>query len=624
MARKSVKKTKPSTTKSAHGKGLVDIAEEAFHLLRSSSLLTLSCYYIGSLPFVLALLYFWTDMSRNAYADERCAQASFGLALLFIWMKCWHAVFAQQLNASLYHVPAPAWPFHRVLRLVIAQTVIQPWGLFLLPLSMLVAVPFPWLYAFYQNITIFGGQDDKDLKSLRKRAWRQAKLWPKQNGLLVWLLSPWMLMTGAALLLVLTPFLSGIGARGILVFLVYLLFAFLVLLSPLGVIVAANLSSALLLIPWMLKTFLGIQTMFSLGPRQMLNSTFFAVVCGLCYLCLDPMVKAVYALRCFYGKALKTGEDLKVELRWLSSTQKADLSLFVLVLCVFTLFSSPLRAEVPQKAGTEQVSSTTMSPAELDDSLLEVMNQPEFSWRMARERERKESEKALPPFLLRISETLQGWGEALGEWFKIIGKWFKAVGEWFRKLFPRKDAEKQGAQSGAPGAFEGGARIQALLYALLAIIACVAALLLWRSLRSQKLKTDENEMGAETPEPDLTEEEVDAGQLPPDEWLTLAQNLIDRGDLRLALRALYLAGLACLAERRLLMIAQYKSDREYAKELQRRSHAFPELLPLFLENMKIFQRSWYGLHEVSRELLEQVTTNYEALKSLVTQSPETE
>ncbi len=407
-----------------------------------------------------------------------------------------------------------------------------------------------------------------------------------------------------------------------LVFFVFLTFVFLLLLSPLGTIVAANLSVALLLIPWALKTFLGIGTVFSLSPQQMLNSTFFALVCVLSYLCLDPLVKAVYVLRCFYGGALQTGEDLKVELRHISTAQKLGLTLPVFLLCFLTIFSSYARAEEHKEIDTSHISSTAMSPEELDDSLRDVLSRPEYAWRMPREQENVERERNLTPFLLRILTTFKEWGKTLGRWFKKIGNWLESIGRWFQNLFPKK--EPQEGSRGHQTAFDLGTKTQMLLYALLAVTGGVAALLLWRSLRNRKLESVEIEADNETPEPDLTEEEVDAGQLPPDEWLTLAQSLIERGDVRLALRALYLAGLACLAEHHLLTIAKYKSDRDYEKELQRRSHAFPALPALFLENMRIFQRSWYGLHEVSREMLEQVSGNYENLKNLIPASPETE
>ena len=45
-------------------KGAIDLIEEAVHLLRGAPLSVLAIYYMGALPFILSLLYFWADMSR--------------------------------------------------------------------------------------------------------------------------------------------------------------------------------------------------------------------------------------------------------------------------------------------------------------------------------------------------------------------------------------------------------------------------------------------------------------------------------------------------------------------------------------------------------------------------------
>src|SRR5438445_3237657 len=95
--------------KSSAGKGSFELMEEAFHLLRLAPASTLASYYLGSLPFVLALLFFWSDMSRSAFAEQRLAAGAFGLALLFFWMKTWQAVFARDLLARLSGEPAPRW-----------------------------------------------------------------------------------------------------------------------------------------------------------------------------------------------------------------------------------------------------------------------------------------------------------------------------------------------------------------------------------------------------------------------------------------------------------------------------------------------------------------------------------
>jgi hypothetical protein len=117
------------------------------------------------------------------------------------------------------------------------------------------------------------------------------------------------------------------------------------------------------------------------------------------------------------------------------------------------------------------------------------------------------------------------------------------------------------------------------------------------------------------PIPDLADENVGAEQLPEDGWTTLARELLGRGELRLALRAFYLASLAHLADRNLVSLARFKSNRDYQRELQRRAHAFPTLQTLFGENVSCFDRVWYGQHEATGELVTQFAANVERIKS---------
>ena len=71
------------------GKGAFDLIEEATQLLRTAPVATLAVYYLGAIPFVLGLLFFWADMSRSPFAHQHHAEAALGLALLFFWMKFW-------------------------------------------------------------------------------------------------------------------------------------------------------------------------------------------------------------------------------------------------------------------------------------------------------------------------------------------------------------------------------------------------------------------------------------------------------------------------------------------------------------------------------------------------------
>lgn len=254
------------------GKGAFDLVEEAVQLLRTAPVAALAVYYLGAIPFVLGLLFYWADMSRSPLANQHLADASLAMAVLFFWMKFWQAVFARRLRAHLAVAALPALNGRRVLRILLTQMILQPTGLFLLPLSLLPLLPFAWVYAFQQNATALADGEERT-SALFKKSWRQAALWPMQNNLALTLL---------------------------------LGFAFYVFL---------NWAALCLALPQLFKMLFGVQSVFTQSPWSMLNTTFFAAMCGLTYLCVDPILKTLYALRCFYGESLESGEDLKAELK---------------------------------------------------------------------------------------------------------------------------------------------------------------------------------------------------------------------------------------------------------------------------------------------------------------------
>jgi len=101
------------------------------------------------------------------------------------------------------------------------------------------------------------------------------------------------------------------------------------------------------------------------------------------------------------------------------------------------------------------------------------------------------------------------------------------------------------------------------------------------------------------PAPDLASDDVTADQLPEEAWLGLARQMVEQGDYRLALRALYLAALAHLGERQIISIARHKSNRDYQREMRRRRPAQEELHTTFAGAVRDFERAWYGMHEVT-------------------------
>lgn len=546
-------------------KGALEIIEEAVHLLRLSPASLLLSYYLGSLPFILGLLYFWADMSRSAFASRHCVEAAFGLTLLFLWMKCWHAVFARQLKAQIFGDPRPRWTPRRIGRLVAAQTIIQPSGLFVLPIAMLAALPFAWTYAFYQNVSAMPDGKGDDVKTVFSQSMQQAILWPGQNHILI------------------------------------------AVLSIFGVFVFMNLTVGILLVPQLIRILLGVETIFTLSGSHILNTTFLATVCGMSYLCVDPLVKAVYVLRCFYGESLYTGADLKAEHRNLLSKGTAVAALLILLLCFpeATFLTGATAAEdfYPSLVNHPPLRSS-VSPPELNRSISKVLQQREYAWRMPRED--KEPEKGL---LASFVYGVMSWSRAS---LRAIRRWVKKILDWLGKLLPER-LKTGRAGEGPSSGWKTSA--QSLIFVLLCLVACTLVILFWRIWHRRRTPHVEVHSEAIAPTPDLADENVGANDLPSDGWVVMAQNLMERGELRMALRALYLASLAYLSEREMLLIAKFKSDRDYERDLRRWSHAKPDVLAAFAQNVTIFESVWYGMHEVTQATMSQFTANIERIKA---------
>lgn len=548
-------------------KGPVECIEESVQLLRLCPPGVIAAYYAGSVPFLLGLLYFWADMSRSATAPGRLAGSAFGLALLYAWMKGWHAGFAQALLVRLSGEEPPRWSLRRAGRLVAEQSAVQASGLFLLPAAAVAAAPFGWVYAFYQNASVLGGGDG-GIAALLRRSWRQANRWPLQNHLLL------------------------------VVFLVFGLFVFL------------DVAVALAAAPWIVKVLFGAETLFAAGPWLALNTTFLAVVGGISWLCIGPLVKAAYALRCFYGESVETGVDLRAELRDAlpENGRNAARALLVLPILAFLLASpgpaagSGERDDVPAPA---QTTAGAISPEALDRSIREVLRKPEYAWRMPRETAAKdaaENEGSLAAFLAEVGRFLQKAAHAVAEWCgRIVA--------WFRELFPEPSGEDERNRPLSAIA----APIRVLLFALLALAAAVAAVVAYRAWRRRAVVQADAEAAEVSAAPDLSAATVKADRLPADGWLRLARDLSGRGELRLALRALHLAGLAHLGRLGIIDLAVWKSNGDYERELRRKVRAAPDLLAAFARNTASFDRAWYGTHDVDAETFSRFSENLERI-----------
>jgi hypothetical protein len=582
-------------------KAAVDILEEAVYLLRATPFI-LAPYYIGTLPFILGFLYFWTDMSTSVNAWRHCSQAAWGMVVLFVWMKTWQSVYTRRLLSQVKGEKPPSWGIHRILRVVGIQTAIQPWGIVILPLAFIVMLPFPQAHSFFQNATLIGGGEEAHLRSIMQKSWRQASLWPMQNTLIIWLASPLLLACAALSVFVIVSLTASLHPMFV-VFLIVVIVHLFTLFCPLGMITALNIGMAVLLISSLLKTLFDIETIFSmLGFYNILNDTFFAVVCTLSYLCLDPLIKASYCLRCFYGEALHTGEDLKVELRPLVRPGILAILVLVLFLTLFPFNNALARPQAISSAGH----STSISAQQLDAAIESTINHPKYTWRMPREKppETVGKKNFLQTLLEPIINVVQdGWHYLVKGFTKVL-KFINDILSRIRPSLPHLEKPDDRWTSSS----------RLFIIIPLACIVAVVAFLAWRAWKKRRPHLLATEVVAQ-PTVDITHEDVDARALPEDGWLTLARELMKQGDMRLALRALYLATLASLARQDLITIAKYKSDREYELELRRHSHVQPHLVGVFAENRALFERAWYGLHEVTPGIMENFSRNQERISA---------
>jgi hypothetical protein len=539
------------------GKGAFDLIEEAVHLLRTAPLATLAAYYLGAIPFVLGLLFFWADMSRSPFANQHLADASFAMTVLFFWMKFWQAVFARRLRAQIAAEPPPALELRLGARILVTQTILQPFGLFLIPLSLVPALPFAWVFAFHQNVTALAGDGD-DTSKLFKKAWRQAALWPAQNNVA------------------------------------------LAILLAFGFCVCLNWVSVCLVLPQLFKMLFGVQSVFTQSPWSLLNTTFFAAMFGLTYLCVDPIVKAFYALRCFYGESLQSGEDLRAELKpFVVSAKKIAAAILVLSALFLSVPAGAADAAPPADPPT----TPQVSPPDLEKAINQTIHERKYTWRLPRE---------------KITDTDADEG-VIAKFFDKVGamlrKWAHAGLDWSDKLLQKLFRNRHPVSSGSSFNWDWGSSVQLLLWTLVAAVAATLGVFLYRVWRGRQRMRSAVASEAMLPVPDIADENVGADQLPEDGWTKLARELLERGEFRLALRAFFLASLAHLAARNLIAIARFKSNRDYERELRRRGHSFPEVLSLFGDNLSVFERIWYGMHEVNRELVGQFSANVEKIKS---------
>ena len=185
---------------------------------------------------------------------------------------------------------------------------------------------------------------------------------------------------------------------------------------------------------------------------------------------------------------------------------------------------------------------------------------------------------------------------------------YETVDKWLQSILP--DVEP-GSSPSSSFLREADPLLLAL-YLLLGLGLILASIWLYRSWRRRQ-RQEKPEIETILTVPDLESEEVSADELPADRWCDLAHELLAKGDIRLALRALVFGALAHLATDGYLKLARYKSNRDYLQEIFQRGQALVDVRTALVDNITTMEGVWYGDHTVDPEGLELFLAHHERI-----------
>jgi hypothetical protein len=494
------------------GRTSIDILEEAVRLLRAAPLDAALTYLIGAVPLTLAFLFFLADMNRSPYAFEHLPWASLSLAVLYVWKNSWQAIFM----AKLYQVVSPSETrAASPLQAVLMQATLQPIGL-------IVPLPFPWITAFFRNVALYSALGRPDALTAARR---QSVYATRQN---------W-------------GVLSIVALGGTLLFL--------------------NVLVTIVMLPQLGRSLLGIEGDLARLGSGIVNLTTLGVALAITWFAIDPLLDAVYVLRCFYGESVATGADLRAAL-------KRAVALVALAIVMIT--------------GTQ---AQSIDEKKLDQAIDQVVHQREFTWRSPRAAGAEPRGKWVGWYRSTAKMLEDGW-----DWI-----WLK-IKQWLKQDEPTHGSGK-----------EAVVNRRAMLALIAIIVATITGGLLLFFLRKKNAPVIA--AGASTASAiNLTDESLTADRLPESEWLALAEEWMAKGDFRLALRALYLAALNYLSARELVSLRRWKSGLDYRQELTRRARSKPDLPPAFSRGVAIFEQGWYGRHPVDRAMAESLANGFNEMR----------
>lgn len=555
-------------------KSSLQILEEAFHLLRVMDLRHFWWFYVGAIPFAVAMLYFVADMSRSSFAARDGVWISIVMVTIYFWMRWCQKRFCRGLWETISPGQLPDRTRAERFRSTAAYFFLEALALPILAIGLFFAIPLGWTIAMLQNLPVLAGASDMGkpaLRNLFSSSLKQSHYeWAQNHGIL--------------LILLIVAFFTWI-----------------------------NLVATCVIVPGFVKSFFGVESIFTVSPiAATMNTTFFLGSLLLTWLVISPMAKAAYTLRCFYAESRSTGADLLSRLADCRKAREADResSSFsasrgtraaLVVLGCFFLQGAVAEEEI----GTVGSGSAEVNAESLEESIGETMQQKKYQWKLSRKVTELDENLEESWLSRQIREIAEGSRQA-----------FRDLGDWIKEMLQKatRDQRRSSERSGNSGSSFFDGISSTLSFGLVVLVVGLASwivYLVYRKYRGEDRGDVED--AVETGVIDLQSEDIVASQLPEDEWMRLAREQMAKGDPRLAIRALFLATLAHLGEQGVIQIAKFKSNRDYRRELDRRARKIVDLRTSFEENTRMFERSWYGWHPVGDDTISSFLENHETI-----------
>lgn len=381
----------------------------------------------------------------------------------------------------------------------------------------------------------------------------------------------------------------------------------LLMLFPLWIAVWLNGFILAMILPALLRSIFGVKTLLStpMGRYALLQSSaFWLSLFAAAWLALDPVVKCTFIAVYQHLRSRREGDDLRGALASLPREQQKKAEIIAASRPGNRAMMASLVVLAAILVGASQTARVRAATVSLSPGSAEtVVGSPnEARVQKLRQALDQESERSIYRWHDAEHPSPPSWLDKLLD--KVgdgLERAWKAFSSFLGKFWPR------GLTFSPEKAKDGEWRLKDIrlwLGLVLVLTLGVGASLVW--LRRRREAAQLSVPLAIAPLPDLSY--AVASERSEDEWFALAERLEGEGELRLALRAAYLALLAGLGQREWLTIRRDRTNREYLAEFTRRWRRRPQAavevrleIPEKLRiSLRLFDRVWYGSHGLTQ------------------------